>query len=263
MKIYLQPLIAVAFLVGAPLQGATIVSDINDLSFSYGGGTSENSQGAGSLVINSAKNSYAYASMPGTYDLEIGETFSVTMDVTLDNTMVDTSSSFALSFSNSTVPAVGANGGTIWDDTYFYGVVLLPQNTNNGITFDEGDDSNLGKFDEDQVWGTSTHTLTFTLERTGAEEMTLSFASPTLSSTTRSVNNDIIPLPTTSFDTFGFTFRGNGWNEQFPASSGNRIEATIANFSIDTTGTLIPEPSGAALLAMGLAGFAWLRRRRS
>lgn len=222
----------------------TIVSSVSDLTFAYSGGASEAGSSAGSLSIESSKNSDAIASLPASYQLGIGDTMTITFDMSLDNIMADTSSTFDIRFA---------------DDLKFYGVRLNPVNTTNAITFDEDADNNLGKFNSDAPMGTSTNTFTFSIERTGADEMSLSFSSPTYSSTTRTQTNDVTPI-NTIFSDLEFGFTGNGWNEDF---GGSTVVATISNLTIDTTGTVIPEPStyammiGASVLALGI-----MRRRK-
>ncbi|WP_309396062.1 PEP-CTERM sorting domain-containing protein [Cerasicoccus maritimus] len=221
----------------------TIVSSVSDLTFSYSGGASEASSGAGTLAIETSKNSSATANLPSTYQLAVGETMSITLSLELDNLMADTGSSFDIAFA---------------DGAEYYQVRLNPVTTTNGITFSEDGDSNLGKFATDATLGTVTNTMTFTLERTGTDEMSLSFSSPTLSSTTRTATNDVSPI-STSFGQIMFDFSGNGWNEDF---GGSTIVANLSNLSIETTGTVIPEPStyamilGAAVLTLGV-----MRRR--
>jgi len=221
-------------LVMGSIAQTTVVNSVTNLTFTYGGGSSEMSNTSGVLQIQSKKNSYAFASLPSAYTLQTGDTLSVTMDLTLDNSPANTASSLDLSFSDSTT---SATGGTIWDGSYHYTVDLDPVTLSNGLGFSEGDDNNLGKTNLDEIMGTTVHTVTFTLERTGADELTLSFQSPTLKSTAFSRTNDVIPLGTVTFDTFGITFRGNAWNEDF---GGSTIIVSIDDFSISTTATSGP-----------------------
>ncbi len=225
---------------------AEIVGDVNDLDWNYSGGASEASTGAGSLTIQSSKNSSAFASLPGPYQIANGQTITVTLTVQLDHVPTDTNSTLDVSFSDSTTEATN---GTLHDSTYNYKVQLNPVTTGNGIQFAEGNDPNLGKFNEATAWGTNQHTITFQIENV-APDLELSVASPTLSPTTRQVNNDVTPVQTTTFDTVSIEFRGNAWNED--ASGGNNPQATITDFSIETTGTLVPEPAaGASLIGLG------------
>ena len=248
------PLLGFHLLVGAA-SGATIVSSVTDLSFTYSGGASQVSSSAGTLVIETSKNSSATAALPAAYQLgTVGSTLGLTFDFAFDNAMSDATSSFNIAFGDSSTA-----GG------YEFFVRLNPVTTGNGITFSESDDTNLGKSNLDSAFGTTTHTVSFTLERvaagTGLDALELAFSSPTLSATLRSQGNDITPLKTDVFDTFAFGFTGNGFNEEFPASSGNRLDATITNFSIATTGSQIPEPRVSMLLAIGMLSL--LRRRRA
>ncbi|WP_269540637.1 PEP-CTERM sorting domain-containing protein [Cerasicoccus fimbriatus] len=222
----------------------TIVSSVSDLTFAYSGGASEAGSSAGSLSIESAKNSDAIASLPASYELGVGETMTISFDMQFDNVLASTSSTFDIRFA---------------DGLTFYGVRLNPVTTTNAITFDETSNTNLGKFSTDAGMGTNVNTLTFEVERTGLEEMTLSFSSPQISSTERSRTSTGVPVDSV-FSQLAFEFTGSGWNEDF---GGSMAIATITNLTIDTTGTVIPEPStyammiGASVLALGI-----MRRRK-
>ncbi|MGE9296470.1 MAG: PEP-CTERM sorting domain-containing protein, partial [Puniceicoccales bacterium] len=102
----------------------------------------------------------------------------------------------------------------------------------------------------------------FTLERTGANEMSLSFVSPTLMTTERTVTNDALTI-STSFSEIAFRMGGNAWNETFPPDSHTPI-IDITNFTVSTTGSVIPEPSHYALAlgAIAMAGLIIRRRKR-
>ncbi|WOO41026.1 hypothetical protein [Rubellicoccus peritrichatus] len=219
----------------------TIVNSVSDLSFSYSGGASEASSGVGSLGIQTSKNGGALASLPNTYSLAVGETMSISFVMQLSDQFVSSASgaSFDISFN---------------DGAEFYEVRLNPETTANGMTFGENGDTNLGKFNTDAAFGTIANTFNFTIERTGADEVSLSFSSPTLSSTTRTVTNDVSPI-NSLFSELNFGFSGNIWNEEF---SGLTNVANITSLTIDTTGTVIPEPStytmllGTMILMLGL-----------
>lgn len=247
-----QVLLLLSFSAAASLSAqTTIVNSISDLSFSYSGGTSEASSGAGTLGIQTAKNSSALASLPNTYQLDVGESMTVTFDMALSNefTGTGTANSFNISFN---------------DNPEYYQVKVNPVLSNNNdlvnnIVFAEDGDNNLGKFNADATFGTSTHTFTFEIQRTGADEMSLSFVSPTISSTERTVTNDVTPISTT-FSQFEFSFSSDVWNEDF---GGSTNVANISNFSIETTGSVIPEPSTYAMIAGAMVlGLCALRRRK-
>jgi len=229
----------------------TIADEVGDLSFAFSGGTSATSSTASSLSIETAKNGNAIASLGSAFTLGVGDSINVSLTFSLDNAVTDTSSSVELGFLDSNTAST--NG--IFNNWYDFSVGIDPVTTDNSVAFAEGDDNNLGKFDADTTLGTSTHTFNFSLERVAADTLDLTFSSPTVSSTTRTVQNDVIPLQTNTFDNFVIAFRGNGWNEDFGGSS---AIATIENFSLTTT---VPEPSSFALLA-GLLGLASITVRR-
>jgi len=233
-------------LAAASTHAAEIVGDVGDLDWNYSGGASEASTGAGSLTIQTSKNSAVHASLPAPYELADGQTMTVTLTVQLNHVPTDGNSTFDISLSNSTI---GATSGTLHDSTYNYKVQLNPLTTGNGIQFAEGNDANLGKFNEATAWGTAQHTITFQIENIDPD-MELSVASATLSPTTRKAKNDVTPVQTTTFDTVSMEFRGNAWNED--AGGGATPQATITDFSIETTGTVVPEPAaGASLIGLG------------
>lgn len=243
------PTTLLAAVVGSGLglnaaRAAEIVNDVNALDWTYTNSASESSTGAGSLTIQTSKNSDLYASLPAAYQLADGQTMTVTLTVQLDYIPADTSSTMDISLSDSTT---GATGGTLHDSTYNFKVQLNPVTTGNGIQFAEGNDTNLGKFNEATAWGTNQHTITFQVQN-AAPDMTLLVSSPTLSPTQRSADNDVTPVQTATFDTVSIEFRGNAWNEN--GTSGG-VKATITNFSIETTGSAVPEPASLGLLSIG------------
>ncbi|WPJ95173.1 hypothetical protein SH580_17260 [Coraliomargarita algicola] len=218
------------FNTGVYLDAIPVVTQVGDLDFTYLSGSSESNFSASTLDIVTSKNSYVYAELPAVYFIEIGDTMTVSFSFALDNSLVDTESSFDFGF-------VDSDGSGAVPLGYDYGVQLDPVTTANGMQFREGDDGNLGKYSTDAAFATDTHTATLVVERTALDTYDLSFSSPSLSSTTRTVQNDIIPLGATEFDTIYFAFRGDAWNEDFGGSS---AIMSISNFSINTTA--IPEP---------------------
>lgn len=236
-------------------QTTTIFSSVSDISFSSEGGASVASNTGGVATFQTGKNSSVWTELPVAYDLaNTGDQISVTFDMTLSSTSSNTASTIDIVFSDSST--VGTTG-TRWDGSYEFTAQVDPFATGNGVTFRDGAANNLGRFDTDAVFGTSTHTLTLTVERTGADEISVSFVSPSISSTLRT-RPATTPLPTNIVDTFGFAFRGNAWNE-----TDNDIEATIANFSMTTNASAVPEPSLYALTLGAIAiGLGILRRRQ-
>jgi len=213
----------------SPLHSQTeVVSTTNDLVFQYHGGASEIINSNGVLRVKTRKNSAAYATLPDVYSLGLTDAISVTFDLTLSDVPENTSSQLEISFSDS---ATLATSGAIWDGSYDYTVDLDPVTPANGLGFSEGNDNNLGKTSLPAPLATTTHTVTFTLERIGADTLTLTFSSPTLSSVPFFAENDIIPLGTNDFDTIGLSFRGSAWEETF---DGSPLVLTVENFSVTT-----------------------------
>ncbi len=128
------PLLGFHLLVGAA-SGATIVSSVTDLSFTYSGGASQVSSSAGTLVIETSKNSSATAALPAAYQLgTVGSTLGLTFDFAFDNAMSDATSSFNIAFGDSSTA-----GG------YEFFVRLNPVTTGNGITFSESGEVESGQ----------------------------------------------------------------------------------------------------------------------
>ena len=243
----------VLFISALSASAATVVDEIGDLTFQYQSGASEASSSATALGIQTSKNSYAYASLPNTYEIQDGESITVSFDLTMSDTITGSGNSFDIGFIDSNTPGTASNLG------YDYSSQVDPADTANGLQFREGGDANLGKFNTLSGFGTTINSFTFELARTGTEAYELSLTSNLLNST-KTVGNDVIPLATTTFDRVYFAFRGNGWSEDF---GGSTAVATVNNFSIDTTGSAVPEPSSFALLTgIGVLALVGGRRRR-
>ena len=247
-------MLAILLLAACGIAQATdVVTNINDLTWGYSGGASEQSTGPDSLTIRTDKNSTGYATLPMRWVLGIGDTMTVTCTAQIDYAVVDTGSTLDLSFADTQAPSTG---GTLYGNYYNFLVKLTPADTANGVHFAEGEDTNLGKYNEATTWGTTAHKLVFEIERTAANTMELSFTSPTLSPTTRTVENDVTPLGMATCDFFSVEFRGNGWNE-----NANEVDVTISKLLIESTGSPIPEPA-TGIAAMGLLALLGIARRR-
>lgn len=225
----------------------TIVSSISDLSFTYTGGLSEASSGPGTLGIQTDPNDDAFASLPNAYSLDVGEYMAVTFTAQL-------SDDFGSASAGNTFNLSLDNGGE------FYEARLSVAATGNGLTFGETENTNLGKNSLSVLFGDTAHTMTFQIARSALDEMTLSFSSPTLTGgTTFSRTSSATPIDTV-FDTFTFGFNGSLWGTDF---GGSTNVLNISDFSIETTGTAIPEPSTYAMIAGALAlGLCVMRRRK-
>ncbi|WP_309382189.1 PEP-CTERM sorting domain-containing protein [Cerasicoccus frondis] len=232
------------------LSAVTIVSSVSDLTFDFSGGAAEVSSGADTISISTSKNSFATASLPDTYQLGLNETMSITFDLQLDNVPTNTASTFNINFANSD------------GDFYQARVNPLDTDTNGDLTFGEkvggSSDTNLGKYQLLNSMGITAHQMTLLIERTDVDEMSITYSSPTLS-TPRTVTNDLTTI-NSIFDEIQFNFGGDAWGEDF---DGSPMIATISNLTIDTTGSVIPEPStyamvlGASVLTLGI-----MRRRK-
>ncbi len=222
----------------------TIVSSISDLTLNYSGGASEAGSGVGEVSIQTSKNSDVNASLPATYQLGVGNSISATFNMALDANFANTSSFFSVSFG---------------DGVTYYSVRLNPNQSGNSVTTFQSNGSNIGsKQAQDNTFGIANNEFIFTVTRTATSEYELSFGSATLADPAVSVTTTSILQDT--FNEINFAFDGAGWNENL--GSGTAV-ATISNFSIETDGSVIPEPStyamvlGAAVLTLGV-----MRRRK-
>jgi hypothetical protein len=248
-KYLILPAAAAALsLAGPQADAAIIVADsVDDLTYTSSGGATASVSGS-TLTIGTSKNSFVLGALPNTVEID-GDTETLTASFTIqfDNVPVSNGTSFGVGFADSTKAAASI------PSIYFYEVAFDPQGGSSAVTFSEGDDTNLGKVDGNALT-TSPQTVSFSLTTSGAD-MNLSSTSSLITSTTASVNNDVTPVQTTSFDTFYLIFNGNGFNEEF---DGENVEATVTNLSITTTGT-IPEPG--SLMVTAAAGLCLLTRR--
>lgn len=239
----------VLLLVSQADAAEVIVDSVADLTWSDAGGASS-SVTSDVLTIQTSKNSSVAASLPAAVSIPAMDDFiTVTFDVTLDNVPANTSSAFEVGFRDS------ASGD------YFYKVALNPLGGTQGATFSEGGDSNLGK-DDTLAFGTTTHTLWFTLTKIATDTgLSLTAAGGLINEAgnTATRNADLGPPPqTTTFDTLFFGFTGNAWNETFGAGA-DTVTATIENLSVTTSA--IPEPGSAGLVGLGLLCVLGRRRR--
>lgn len=257
METYRRTLLWMAVLVvmlpAATAMAEVIVNDVGELNWQPGGGSFNSGDGVSSqvedagqtLVITTNKNRDIHADLtnPAVLD-EVGDSISVSFDFQLEQTPTETSSSLQIGFIDSSTT-----------ELYGYYADLNTLGGTNGLVMSENgtDDPNLGKHDSNAM-GATVNSMTFTLTRIASGtglELTVDSALVT-SSGTFSSEADTIPLPTTSFDRFFISFKGNEWNLD--------NDLTITSFTVDSN-AVIPEP-GSLMLTLFGAGLLMVHRRR-
>lgn len=195
----------------------------DDLSWSDSGGASS-SVNNGTLVITASKNSQVEAGVPLTPLSETGRFVRVSCDIAVsDGPFADDGSSLRIGFKDST-------------SGYAYYAALEPVGGGSQAIFGETDDTNLGRFDV-QPLGAASQTVTFELMKTGTGngmDLTASGSLVTEPGGTITVEPDILPLGSTSFDTVYFYCSGALW------LGGQTI--TLSNLLIECVETNAPDP---------------------
>ncbi len=211
---------------------ATLADSPADLIWTNSGGASSSVSGD-VLSITAAKNSQVLASLPSTVTLaETNDALTVSFEVTI------TGSAFA---DDGSALKIGFNDSS---NAYSYAVAIEPYGGDNQAVFSETDDFNLGKFDVSAM-GSDTWTVSFELTKTDTSAgLELTATGSVVSAGSVSVEPDIIPATTTSFDEISLNFTGSQWlNAQTVTVENLRIEAPEPTSPPPATNAFVNTPS--------------------